>query len=164
MRTTADRKERRLAIVVTKKERVAQTLKVNPIVKMQFPKDQTDPATGEKFLRELEFTNRAAINILEDCGVNILKDRITQAAFDPRFLTCVLYHGLKKHWPEVSKDALDDGDLFDIHHFPYIFERLASALEVIMPDVEDLDAEEKAMDEEEKQASPLATTGAGSIT
>lgn len=159
MRTTAERKERRLAIVATKKERVAQTLKVNPIVKMVFPGDP------DKVEHELEFTNRAAIGILEDCGVNILKDRVTQAAFDPRYLTTVLFHGLKKHWPEVDKDALDDGDLFTIHHFPYIFERLASALEVIMPDVEDLDAEEKAIDEEEKLAAlPLPTTGAGLTT
>ncbi len=153
MSRAAERKERRLAIVATKKERVAQTLKVNPVVEMEFP---NEPGV----VRKLEFNNRAAINIMEDCGVNILQDRVTQAAFNPKFLTVVLYHGLKKHWPEVNLDNLDDA--FTIHHFPYIYERLASALECILPDVEDLDAEEKAMSEEEKkEKSPLAPTAGG---
>lgn len=153
MRTAAERKERRLAIVEEKRVRVAQTLKVNPVVKISL----TDG--GDEHL--LEFNNRAAIGILEDCGVNILKDRVTEAAFNPKHLTCVLYHGLKKHWPDVTLDYLDE--TVNIHHFAYIYERLASALEVILPDVVDLQEEEASIAKEEadEKKAPLPIADAG---
>lgn len=85
----------------------------------------------------LEFTNRSVKAILKACGFNVLKEGFNPEAMgDPTILGAVLWGGLLTHHPDLTLDDVDG--LFTARHYPYIENRLRTALDLFLPDVSDL--------------------------
>jgi hypothetical protein len=117
-------KEQRAEII---QQRTRDTMKLDPKVDLQLG-DST---------RVLLFNNRAIKGILEDTGINLLRDGLTiDHLSDPNILTKILKRGLQAHWPEVSEEGLDD--LVSMRHFLYYQTQIFTALSLFYPDIKDL--------------------------
>lgn len=99
---------------------------------------------GEKYL--LEFTNLQAIKLLEDTGFNVLTDPLDQKRCgDIKFITTLLYYGLKNNRPEVTVE--EAGRIFSLKYYNYIITQLREALRGYLPDLSDMVMDDDNKDE-----------------
>lgn len=85
----------------------------------------------------LVVNNRTAKDILKDTGVNILSGDLTMARLDdPIVMGSVLLRSLQKHHPDMTEAIVDD--LLTIRHLLYVRGKIADAISLFLPDLEDL--------------------------
>lgn len=121
---------------------VAETTKLDPAVSI----------TLKGTLYKLEFTNRSVKNVFDDTGYNILQEKFDRSRMeDPKLMGSLVFRGLQKNHPDLDQDQADD--LFTLRHYPYILDRLITALDMFMPDSE---GEEKEPDPTQRSGATIA--------
>jgi len=106
--------------------RMPEILKIDPVILIKFPKDDTE--------YKLEFDIRACIGLLKDTKFNCLITPITlDRLTEPEFLAQVLYWGLKRNHPNLTLDWVMSA--VNVRYYRYYVDRAADAVRLILPDV-----------------------------
>ena len=126
--------ERRVSserFVSIRRKRVQETFQLDPLV----------PITLKGKNYTLEFNNRAVKLILKDTGLNLMSAGFGMDAMqDPETMGAILFRGLQTHHPDLTQDDVDV--LYSYRHFPYVIQCLRQGLELFLPDMSDVEAEE----------------------
>lgn len=126
-------------MIALRRSRVADTFKLDPIVKFKM---------GDKEY-SLEFNNAAVKRIYRETGHSILADGFGVKAWgNPEILSETVLAGLLKHHPKMTMEEVDN--LLDFRHTPYIMEVLRQALDYFMPDMSDVKCPEEDTPDEGK--------------
>lgn len=114
---------------------MSQTFKMDPKVPISL--------RGEEYT--LEYDNQAAMDVVSDCGFNILTDELFPVQYDPKVVGSLLFRGLQGSHPSMT--FLESNRLFTTRHFPYIIRKIAEALRGFLPDMSDVEVlKEKSTD------------------
>lgn len=135
--TDAQRQERRRARLDAYQSRIRDTFQLDPKVEIKLG--------GVTW--QLEYNNRAVKGVYTDTGFNLLSDQFStdKNLTNPELLGSLLYHGLKRHHPEMTPDQADD--LFTTRHYPYVIRQIQAALDSFLPDLSDLPDPDEGLDE-----------------
>lgn len=100
---------------------------------------QLDPVVtvtlkGKEF--KLEYDLKAAKDVLQECGFNMLSTGILDAYDSPDILGSLLHRGLQRHQENLSRDDADR--LFSMRQHPYITQMIEEALTLFNPDLSDV--------------------------
>lgn len=105
---------------------------------------------------KLEFTNQSAMDVLSDCGFNIISDRFTpQIATNAKVLGSLLYRGLEKHQPDL--DQMTVNHMYSIRQYHYVSNCIIEALTSFLPDMSEYEVHEPEVEEETEKADPIVT-------
>jgi hypothetical protein len=124
---------------------------------------KSDPDVTIRFMdkdRILRFTNRAVLDVLKDTGHNMLEGGKISDLTDPDLLGSLLHRGMQHHWPDVTRESVDEH--FAARHLVYYQTKLMEALQLFMPDVSDLPEVDNRGEIVDRPSS--AQTGNGSVT
>lgn len=118
-------------VVKIRRERVQQTFKLDPTVMITLK--------GKEYT--LELNNYGVKQVLKDTGFNIMKDGFGQEQMqDPEVMGSLLFRALETNHPDLTQDLVDR--LYSYRLYPYILEKMRTVLDLFMPDMSDVLAEQ----------------------
>ena len=118
-------------VAAIRRQRVLETFQLDPLVKVMLK--------GKEYT--LEFNNRAVKFIMKDTSLNLMSAGFGMDAMqDPEIMGALLFRGLQTHHPDLTQDEIDL--LYSYRHFPYILQCLRQGLDLFLPDMSDVEAEE----------------------
>lgn len=131
---------------------------------------QLDPQVGitlKGVKYTLEFNNWTVKEVLKDTGINLLSHALKGTDIeDPDVMSVLLLRGLQTNHPDMETERADK--LMTLRHFPYILNRISTAIDLFMPDMTGviLDKVEDAaeVDSSDSEDPTQQQTDAGSST
>jgi hypothetical protein len=114
-----------------RRTRIEQTFQLDPQVNITLK--------GKKYI--LELNNWAVKGILKQTTVNLMAagDFGICQMQDPEVMGAILFWALASNQPDLTQDEVDK--LYTFRHYPYILEKIKSALELFLPDMSDIQIE-----------------------
>lgn len=128
MATKAEIQKARVRRVEAFRERVKkpEIFQLDPVVAVTLK--------GKAFT--MEYDLKAAKDVLQDCGFNVLSMPMLDAYDSPDILGSLLHRGLQRHQEGLSREEADR--LFSMRQHPYITQMIEEALTLFNPDLSDV--------------------------
>lgn len=129
--------EKRLELLNLHKERVLDTFKLDPQVKITLK--------GNEYT--LEVNNWAVKQIYKETKFNLLSSGFKLAQMeDPELMGVMLFYSLVTNHPELTQESTDK--MFTYRHYPYILDRMKEAISLFMPELPEI---KKMLDSKEAE-------------